>query len=140
MKSLILSVSMLFFLSQSDAKTISDKEKKILDLVSEKNHLTAEETILLYAVRSHEDGGPGLEFGINHPCAQYFNDGFFSLQFQADFCCWIIKEKYHGSILDFSRKYHHGEIASDLRWYKSVSGYYDRYRNQYLKRKVQNAS
>jgi hypothetical protein len=110
---------------------LSDHDKRILDLVASERGLNQEETLLLYAIRSHEAGRPGLECGVEQPCAKYYADGFISLIVQADYAAWIIKERWNGSLWKFARAFHHGDLESDKHWRDNVETYMKRYRVKY---------
>ena len=97
--------------------------------------LTQEEALLLYAVRSHEAGRPGLECGIEHPCMQYAQDGFYSLIFQADGAAHIIKERWDGNLWHFAHAFHHGDLASDREWRNGVAAYLKLYREKFRREK-----
>jgi hypothetical protein len=107
---------------------LTDREKSICDVVAAERGLTREEMILLYSIREHENGAPGLEFGVVQPCARYYKDGFISLIVQADYCAWIIKERYRGDIGTFSHTYHNGNLKTDAEWSRCVRAYYRQFK------------
>ena len=109
------------------SQELSEREKTILDMVARERGLTKEQTILLYSIRSHENGAPGMECGVVQPCARYYRDGFMSLIVQADFASWIINQRFNGSIDKFSHVYHNGDAKSDAHWRDCVRIYYRKY-------------
>ena len=113
------------------SQELSEREKTILDMVARERGLTKEQTILLYSIRSHENGAPGLECGVVQPCARYYRDGFVSLIVQADYASWIIKERYRGDIGKLSRIYHNGNPETDAHWGDCVRAYYREYSKTY---------
>ena len=127
MKTTIYVISFLSFAVSAYAQNLSDREKSILNLVASERGLTQEQTALLYAIRAHENGAPGLECGVEQPCARYYRDGFVSLIVQADCCAWIIKQRFRGKIYEFGKTYNNGNVASVLHWGNCVKRYYLNY-------------
>jgi hypothetical protein len=130
LKEIILLIAILLSAS-AQARDITEREKAILDIVAGERNLSRQETLLLYAIRAHESGAPGLEFGIEQPCARYFRDGFVSLVVQADYTAWIITERYNGNLSRFSRSFHHGTAETDKHWLDCVKAYMARYEKRW---------
>jgi hypothetical protein len=126
LKEIIFLIALLLSVS-AQAQDISEREKAILDIVASERGLSRQETLLLYAIRSHENGAPGLECGIEQPCARYYADGFISLIVQADYAAWIISERYNGNLAKFSKSFHHGTAETDKHWLDCVRAYMARY-------------
>ena len=72
--------------------------------------LDDERTWLLAAIRRHENGRPGLEFGVGGPMdsghrAHRYRDGTKSFYVQAMWAAGTIKRHYAGDIEAFGRRY-----------------------------------
>jgi hypothetical protein len=134
MKYAAVVIGMLLMAHPALAGELSEHDRRILDVVAAERGLNQEETLLLYAVRSHEAGRPGLECGIERPMAQVATDGFYSLLYQADDAAWIIKQRWDGNLWHFARSFHHVDYKSDREWRDCVATYLKRYREKYSKR------
>jgi len=72
--------------------------------------LDTESTWLLAAIRRHENGRPGLEFGIGgpmnsgHPSHRY-QDGFKSFYVQGSWAAGTVRNNYKGDIFAFAKRY-----------------------------------
>lgn len=85
--------------------------------------LSDEETWLLAAIRIHENGRPGLEFGIGGPMnsghkAHRYRDGVKSFRIQCSWAAGTIKKRYTGDLGAFGKRYNPPNAA---KWTKSVS-------------------
>ena len=72
--------------------------------------LTDEQTWLLAAIRRHENGRPGLEFGVGGPMdsghkAHRYRDGVKSFYVQAMWAAGTIRRHYRGDLAAFGRRY-----------------------------------
>lgn len=72
--------------------------------------LSEERTWLLAAIRLHENGRPGQEFGVggrraNKHIAQRYQDGFKSFYVQGSWCAGTIVSHYTGDLDRFARRY-----------------------------------
>lgn len=72
--------------------------------------LSDEATWLLAAIRKHENGRPGLEFGVGGPMnnghpAHRFRDGVRSFYVQAAWAAGTIRRHYRGDVFAFGRTY-----------------------------------
>ena len=72
--------------------------------------LSAEETWLLAAIRIHENGRPGLEFGVGGPMdsghkAHRYRDGVKSFRVQCAWAAGTIKKRYTGDLAAFGKRY-----------------------------------
>lgn len=72
--------------------------------------LDEESTWLLAAIRRHENGRPGLEFGIGGPmdsghAAHRYRDGHKSFYVQAAWAAGTIRRHYRGDLAAFGRRY-----------------------------------
>lgn len=72
--------------------------------------LSDDATWLLAAIRRHENGRPGLEFGIGGPMdsghpAHRFQDGVKSFYVQAAWAAGTVKKHYTGDLDAFGRRY-----------------------------------
>ncbi len=72
----------------------SDEIKTILNAAN-RNKLTPEQTVILFAIRKAENGAPGKEFGIMHPKAWGTN-----LDTQAGWAAATVKKNYDRWIKD----------------------------------------
>jgi hypothetical protein len=72
--------------------------------------LSDEDTWLLAAIRRHENGRPGLEFGVGGPMdsghrAHRYRDGVKSFYVQAAWAAGTIRRHYRGDLAAFGRRY-----------------------------------
>ena len=82
--------------------------------------LSDEETWLLAAIRLHENGRPGLEFGIGGPMdsghkAHRYRDGIKSFRVQCAWAAGTIKRRYTGDLVAFGKRYNPLNAAKWLR-------------------------
>ena len=85
--------------------------------------LDDERTWLLAAIRRHENGRPGLEFGVGGPMnsghpAHRYRDGFKSFYIQGMWAAGTVRRHYTGDLLAFGRRYN---PPSPEKWANSVS-------------------
>ena len=85
--------------------------------------LDEEATWLLAAIRRHENGRPGLEFGIGGPMnsghrAHRYRDGVKSFYVQGYWAAGTVRKHYRGDIAAFGRRYNPANAA---KWSASVS-------------------
>ena len=90
--------------------------------------LSNEETWLLAAIRVHENGRPGLEFGIGGPMnsghrAHRYRDGVKSFRVQCAWAAGTIKRRYTGDLVAFGRRYNPLNAA---KWSRNVALIIDR--------------
>lgn len=95
----------------------------MLRQVAAENALSDEATWLLAAIRLHENGRPGLEFGIGGPMdsghkAHRYRDGVKSFRVQCAWAAGTIRRHYTGDLAAFARRYNPLDAA---RWTKSVA-------------------
>ena len=105
------------------APTLPAHEWTMLRQVAAEYGLTAEQTWLLAAIRLHENGRPGLEFGIGGPMdsghkAHRYRDGVNSFRVQCAWAAGTIKKRYIGDLQAFGRRYnpHHAAV-----WARNVA-------------------
>jgi hypothetical protein len=84
---------------------LPDKEVYLIGQISEKYELTQEQKLLLCAIRKHEHGAPGKEFGVLSRAAQKYSDGYLSFIIQGEAAAQIILDSYSGDLVSFSRRY-----------------------------------
>lgn len=84
---------------------LPDKEIYLIGQISEKYELTQEQRLLLCAIRKHEHGAPGREFGVLSRVAQKYSDGYLSFIVQGEAAAQIILDSYTGDLASFSRRY-----------------------------------
>ena len=92
------------------ATTLPTQEWRMLRQVAAEYGLNAEETWLLAAIRLHENGRPGLEFGVGGPMdsghkAHRYRDGVKSFRVQCAWAAGTIRKRYTGDLLDFGKRY-----------------------------------
>ena len=92
------------------AMTLPAQEWRMLRQVAAGYGLNAEETWLLAAIRLHENGRPGLEFGIGGPMdsghkAHRYRDGIKSFRVQCAWAAGTIRKRYTGNLHTFAKRY-----------------------------------
>lgn len=85
--------------------------------------LDTEQTWLLAAIRRHENGRPGLEFGIGGPMnsghpAHRYRDGFKSFYVQGSWAAGTVKRHFKGDVSEFGKRYC---PAGAKHWAKCIS-------------------
>lgn len=105
--SLLLSVSCR---ALAAAPLIPVREWAMIRQVAVNYDLTEDQTWLLAAIRRHENGRPGLEFGIGGPMnsghkAHRYQDGTKSFYIQAMWAAGTIKRHYKGDLKAFGKRY-----------------------------------
>ena len=124
MRGVILSIFLLpGLVIQAAAASLPAHEWATLREVAADCGLSDEETWLLAAIRLHENGRPGLEFGIGGPMdsghrAHRYRDGAKSFRVQCAWAAGTIKRRYDGDLAAFGRRYNPLDAA---RWTASVS-------------------
>jgi len=100
-----------------------EEEHEILMSVVHKYELNEDEARLLFAIRRHENGRPGLEFGIGqeegpgHRARRYAHDPRKSLRLQAEWAAGTIKRRFDGNLWRFAQIWCPRGAAA---WYRSV--------------------
>ena len=105
------------------AATLPTCEWAMLRQVAAEYGLTAEQTWLLAAIRLHENGRPGLEFGVGGPMdsghkAHRYRDGINSFRVQCSWAAGTIRKRYTGDIAVFAKRYNPYHAA---KWARNVS-------------------
>ncbi|MBO7482345.1 MAG: hypothetical protein J6U17_00465 [Kiritimatiellae bacterium] len=96
--------------------------------------LDEERTWLLAAIRRHENGRPGLEFGVGgpmdsgHPSHRY-RDGYKSFYIQGMWAAGTVRKHYKGDLVEFGKRYNppyptqwSNGVSSLIRRLKSENG------------------
>ena len=85
----------------------ADSEISVSLAIARAYGLTRDQAKLLLAVRSHEAGRKGKEFGVLSPNALIFNDGYRSFCIQCCYACETIKKRYKckNDLYKFSKRY-----------------------------------
>ncbi len=98
--------------------------------------LDEESTWLLAAIRRHENGRAGLEFGIGGPMnsghpAHRYQDGHKSFYIQAMWAAGTVRRHYRGNLAAFGRRYNplHSE-----KWTRGVSSLISRLKAEHNNR------
>lgn len=89
---------------------IPANEWKMIREVAVNYDLSDDATWLLAAIRRHENGRPGLEFGIGGPMnskhpAHRYQDGVKSFYVQAMWAAGTVRKHYTGDIAAFGKRY-----------------------------------
>ena len=105
------------------ATTLPTREWAMLRQVAAEYGLTAEQTWLLAAIRLHENGRPGLEFGVGGPMdsghkAHRYQDGIRSFRVQCAWAAGTIKKRHTGNLAVFAKRYNPYHSAT---WARNVS-------------------
>ncbi|MBQ6136361.1 MAG: hypothetical protein IJI73_03215 [Kiritimatiellae bacterium] len=109
--------------ASAKAPLIPAREWAMIRQVAVNYDLTEEQTWLLAAIRRHENGRPGLEFGIGGPmnsghAAHRYRDGTKSFYVQAMWAAGTVRNHYRGDIAAFGRRYNPPGAA---KWSAGVS-------------------
>ena len=105
------------------ATTLPAHEWTMLRQIAAEYGLTAEQTWLLAAIRLHENGRPGLEFGVGGPMdsghkAHRYRDGIKSFRVQCAWAAGTIRKRYTGDLLAFGKRYNPYHATA---WTRNVS-------------------
>ena len=105
------------------ATTLPAQEWSMLRQVAAEYGLTTEKTWLLAAIRIHENGRPGLEFGVGGPMdsghkAHRYRDGVKSFRVQCAWAAGTIKKRYTGDIAVLAKRYNPYHATA---WAKNVT-------------------
>ena len=97
-------------------------EWRMIRQVAVNYDLSEDATWLLAAIRRHENGRPGLEFGVGGPMdsghrAHRYRDGVKSFYIQAMWAAGTIKKHYRGDLKAFGKRYNPPYAAQ---WTKSI--------------------
>lgn len=97
-------------------------EWRMIRQIAANYDLDDESTWLLAAIRRHENGRPGLEFGVGGPMnsghqAHRHRDGVKSFYVQGSWAAGTIKKHYRGNVSSFGRRYNPVNAA---KWSRSV--------------------
>lgn len=92
------------------AALIPAHEWKMIREVAVNYDLDEESTWLLAAIRRHENGRPGLEFGVGGPMnsghrSHRYQDGVKSFYIQAMWAAGTVKKHYRGDLVSFGKRY-----------------------------------
>lgn len=114
------------------APLIPAREWKMIRQVAVNYNLSDDETWLLAAIRRHENGRPGLEFGIGGPMnsghrAHRYQDGTKSFYVQAMWAAGTVKKRYKGDLYEFAKRYN---PPTPMKWYKGVSSLMNRLKKE----------
>lgn len=107
---LILLILVLGLLPEVRGALIPAHEWTMIRQVAVNYDLDDDATWLLAAIRRHENGRPGLEFGVGGPMnsghrAHRYRDGVKSFYVQAMWAAGTVKRHYKGDLTAFGRRY-----------------------------------
>ena len=102
---------------------IPASEWKMIRQIAVNYDLSDEATWLLAAIRRHENGRPGLEFGVGGPMdsghkAHRYRDGVKSFYVQGYWAAGTIRKHYTGDLTAFGKRYNPPHAA---KWTTAVS-------------------
>ena len=102
---------------------IPASEWKMIRQIAVNYDLSDEATWLLAAIRRHENGRPGLEFGVGGPMdsghkAHRYRDGVKSFYVQGYWAAGTIRKHYTGDLTAFGRRYNPPHAA---KWTTAVT-------------------
>ena len=123
-RSLLVTLGLLLgTVSPAAAASLPAQEWAILREVATGNGLSEDETWLLAAIRLHENGRPGLEFGIGGPMnsghrAHRYRDGVKSFRVQCAWAAGTIKRRYTGDLVAFGKRYN---PLNAKQWSKNIA-------------------
>ena len=108
--------------TKTSAPLIPDREWKMIRKVAVNYDLSDDATWLLAAIRRHENGRAGLEFGIGGPmnsghAAHRYQDGTKSFYVQAMWAAGTVRKHYTGDVDKFAKRYN---PANSEKWAKGV--------------------
>lgn len=97
-------------------------EWRMIREIAASDGLNDEQTWLLAAIRRHENGRPGLEFGVGGPMnsghrAHRYQDGVKSFYIQGLWASGTIRKHYTGDLVEFGRRYN---PPDPVRWANGV--------------------
>lgn len=106
----IIPLILLGLKGATHAALIPAREWAMIRQVAVNYDLDDERTWLLAAIRRHENGRPGLEFGVGGPMnsghrAHRYRDGVKSFYIQAMWAAGTIKKHYTGDLVSFGKRY-----------------------------------
>ena len=98
------------FVSRADEPRLPAREWAMIRQIAANYDLSEERTWLLAAIRCHENGRPGLEFGVggrvfSTHVAHRYQDGFKSFYVQGSWAAGTIVRHYDGDLYKFARRY-----------------------------------
>jgi len=105
------------------APLVPASEWKMIRQIAVNYDLSDDATWLLAAVRRHENGRPGLEFGVGGPMnsghkAHRYRDGVKSFYVQGYWAAGTIRKHYTGDVVAFGQRYNPANAAT---WSTSVT-------------------
>ncbi|MBQ6916162.1 MAG: hypothetical protein IJQ65_10590 [Kiritimatiellae bacterium] len=106
----LMVIAALGALSAPASPLIPRNEWRMIRQIAANYGLTDEQTWLLAAIRRHENGRPGLEFGVGGPMdsghrAHRFRDGVKSFYVQGSWAAGTIRRRFTGDYAAFGRRY-----------------------------------
>ena len=122
-KILFLAAALAFAASAAKTPLIPASEWRMIRQIAANYDLDEEATWLLAAIRRHENGRPGLEFGVGGPMdsghmAHRYRDGVKSFYVQGYWAAGTVRKHYRGDVAAFGRRYNPANAA---KWSASVS-------------------
>ena len=107
---------------------IPASEWKMIRQIAVNYDLSDEATWLLAAIRRHENGRPGLEFGVGGPMdsghkAHRYRDGVKSFYVQGYWAAGTVRKHYTGDLTAFGRRYNPPHAA---KWTTAVTSLIER--------------
>ena len=111
------------FCAPAKKPVLPEREWAMIRQLAVNYDLDTEQTWLLAAIRRHENGRAGVEFGIGGPMnsghpAHRYRDGFKSFYVQGSWAAGTVKRHYRGNVEEFGKRYCPGGAKH---WAKCIS-------------------
>lgn len=106
----VLAIVAFALAASAQCALIPAHEWRMIREIAASDGLSDEQTWLLAAIRRHENGRPGLEFGVGGPMnsghrAHRYRDGVKSFYIQGLWASGTIRRHYKGDLVKFGRRY-----------------------------------
>ncbi len=118
--------------TQAKDSLIPMPEWRMIRQIAVNYDLDVESTWLLAAIRRHENGRPGLEFGVGGPMnsghrAHRYRDGVKSFYLQGYWAAGTIRRHYNGDLTAFGKRYNPPHAA---KWTKAIKSLISRLKSE----------
>lgn len=112
----VLAIVAFALAASAQCALIPAHEWRMIREIAASDGLSDEQTWLLAAIRRHENGRPGLEFGVGGPMnsghrAHRYRDGVKSFYIQGLWASGTIRRHYKGDLVKFGRRYNPPDSA-----------------------------
>lgn len=108
-----------------DKITLPEEEKFRIKLIAKKYEMTPDQELLLMAIRKHEHGRTGKEFGVLRKDVMCYRDKKLSFVIQGEAAAQIILNNYNGDLKKFAHLYAPVGVENDptnlnQHWYPKI--------------------